>query len=95
MCVECLIGKQKKPSHDDELSIGISKWNLDSVSIRKSVYGNVAKHNPEETEEALDRSMARHKNTAPRDTAADTTHGQVACLRRKALVLFALPSRTA
>jgi hypothetical protein len=38
VCVECLIGKQKKPSHDDELSIGISKWNLDSVSKEISIW---------------------------------------------------------
>jgi hypothetical protein len=39
--------------------------------------------------------LARQKNTAPRNTAADKTHVQVACLRRKALVLCVLPSRAA
>ncbi len=54
----------------------------------------MAKHNPEETEEALlDRSMAN--NNTVWDDIVDLTHGQVACLRRKALVLCALPSSAA
>ena len=55
----------------------------------------MAKHNSEETEEALlDRSMA-NQNTAWDDDVVDLTLVQVACLRRKALVLCALPSRAA
>ena len=54
----------------------------------------MAKHNSEETEESLlDRSMANQ--TAWDDDFVDLTLGQVACLRRKALVLCALPSRAA
>ena len=50
----------------------------------------MAKHNSEETEEALlDRSMA-NQNTACDDNVVDLTLGQVACLRRKALVRLSL-----